>query len=138
MFREKREMDKGKRKHDDGYDGSNKRRGDREPKFTTYIDRTENLKRIYLETRRKLPFQKPPRKSPTERQRRSERYCLFHELEEHTTDEYRHLKDMVEEHISSDKLSQYVRNQTVAVEHEQLPLAPNRNDLGWGSRLVIN
>ena len=119
-------MDKGKHKQDDGYDGSDKRRRGREPKFTTYTDLIDNLERIYLDTRGQLPYQKPPRRDPTERERRSGKYYLFHELEGHSTDECRHLKDVVEEHVRSGRLPQYVRDRTRTVEPERPPPGSNR------------
>ena len=109
-----------------------------EPSFRQYTDLAASLERIYTETRGQLPYRKPPRRDPTGRERRTGKYCLFHELDGHTTDECRHLKDEVEEHARSGRLPQYVRERTTAVRPEQLPPQPNRNDPGSGSRLVIN
>lgn len=136
--REQSGADKGKRKQDDRHDGPNKRKKFREPRFRQYTDLTAGLERIYTETRGQLPYRKPPIRDPTERERRTGKYCLFHELDGHTTDECRHLKDEVEEHARGGRLPQFVRERTAAARPERLPPPPNRNDPGSGSRLVIN
>ena len=136
--REQSGADKRKRKQDDGRDGPDKRKKFQEPRFRQYMDLMASLERIYTETRGQLPYRKPPIRDPTERERRTGKYCLFHELDGHTTDECRHLKDEVEEHARSGRLPQYVRERRAAVRPERLPPPPNRNDPGSGLRLVIN
>ena len=45
------------------------------------------------------PFRKPPKQEASQRERDSEKHCLFHNLDGHDTNDCRKLFDMVEEHI---------------------------------------
>jgi len=81
----------------------------REPRFTSYTGLTETPERVYLDTRGQIPYRKPMRREPTDDERKSERYCVFHELNGHDTNNYKHLKDLIEEHVRNGRLQQYVR-----------------------------
>ena len=128
--------DKGKRKAEDNGDRSKRLR--REPRFTTYSELNESLERIYQDTREQVPYRRPIRRDPTVDERKSDRYCLFHELNGHNTNDCRHLKDEVEGHIRNGMLLQYVRRRAPAVEPERLPSTSARADPELGHRMVIN
>ena len=92
-----------------------------------------------MDTRDRLPYRRPARREPSERERASGRHCLFHDLDGHDTNDCRHLKDIVEEHVSSGQLRQYVGTQDAAVEQEQPPSTTTDGWTGprYGGQLVI-
>ena len=118
--------------------GKRKRWG--EPKFSTYAGLNETLERIYLDTRDCLPYRRPARREPSERERASGKHCLFHDLDGHDTNECRHLKDMVEEHVRNGQLQRYVEDRNAAVEPERPPPTSTGDRTGprYGDRLVIS
>ena len=120
------DKDKGKRKLDD--DSRKNRKRWKDPKFSTYTGLNETLERIYLETRNRLPYRRPARREPTERERTSGRHCLFHDLDGHDTNSCRHLKDIIEEHVRNGQLQQYVGTRDATVEQEQPPTTSRRDD----------
>ena len=120
------DKDKGKRKLDN--DSGNARKRWKDPKFSTYTGLNETLERIYLETRNRLPYRRPARREPTERERTSGRHCLFHDLDGHDTNSCRHLKDIIEEHVRNGQLQQYVGTRDATVEQEQPPTTSRRDD----------
>lgn len=86
--------DKEKRKTNDSFERSKRQR--RELRSTSYIDLNETSKRIYLDTKGHIPYQMPTRREPTDNERKSEKYCIFHELDGHNMNDYRHLQDLIE------------------------------------------
>ena len=119
------DKDKGKRKLDG--DSGNARKQWKDPKFSTYTGLNETLERIYMDTRNRLPYRRPARREPSERERASGRHCLFHDLDGHDTNSCRHLKDIIEEHVRNGQLRQYVGTRNATVEQEQ-PLTTSRRD----------
>ena len=77
-------------------------------------------------------------RDPTSDERKSDKFCVFHELNGHNTNDCRHLKDEVEGHIRNGMLLQYVRRRTPAVEPERPPSTSARGDPGSGHRLIIH
>ena len=130
------DKDKGKRRIED-YDDRSKRQR-REPRFTTYTELTESLERIYQDTKEQIPYRRPMRRDPTSSERKSDNFCVFHELNGHNTNDCRHLKDEVEGHIKNGMLLQYVRRRASAEEPERPPSTSTRGNPEPGRRLVIN
>ena len=130
------ETSKGKRKAEDNDDRSKWLR--REPRFTTYSELNESLERIYQDTKGQVPYRRPMRRDPTSDERKSDKFCVFHELNGHNTNDCRHLKYEVEGHIRNGMLLQYVRRRTPAVEPERPPSASARGDPGSGHHLIIH
>jgi len=126
--------DKGKRKAIDSPDGVKQQR--RGPRFASYTGLTETPARIYLDTRGHIPYQRPTRREPTDRERKSERYCIFHELNGHDTNSCSHLKDVIEEHVRNGRLQQYVRLRIAMEEPQRPPTTSNRTGNGPGARVV--
>ena len=124
--------DKGKRKTNGNGGTSKKPR--RESKFSSYTDLTETLERIYLDTRGRLQYRRPAKREPSEYERTSGKHCLFHELDGHNTNDCRHLRDIIEEHVRNGHLQQYVRNRTTAGEQEQPPPTSSNGGIGSGQR----
>ena len=93
-----------------------------------------------METRNRLPYRRPARREPSERERASGKHCLFHDLDGHDTNSCRHLKDIIEEHVRNGQLRQYVGARNAAVEQEQPPPTSNHEDMRYrnNGRLVIN
>ena len=130
------DKDRGKRKIENDRDRSKRQR--REPRFTTYTELNESLERIYQDTKEQIPYRRPMRRDPTSDERKSDKFCVFHELNGHNTNDCRHLKDEVEGHIRNGMLLQYVRRRTLAVEPERPPSTSARGDPKSGHRLIIH
>ena len=84
-----------------------------------------------------VSYPKPPKREPSQRERDSGKHCIFHDMDGHDTNDYRHLRDLIEERVRRGELPEYVKPSTAPALP---PLAPRRgNDSGSSSRrLIIN
>lgn len=71
---------------------------EKEVEFSFYTESNETSKRIYPDTRGQISYRKPAREEPTDHERLW-KYCLFHELDDHNTNDCRHLHDLIEEYV---------------------------------------
>ena len=87
-------------------------------KFSTCTGLNVTLEQIFLDTQDHLPYRRPARREPLERERASGRHCLFHDMDGHDTNSCMHLKDIIEEHVWNGQLRQYVETRNAVVEQE--------------------
>lgn len=113
------------------------------PTYKEYTPLNTSLENIYLSTCNTFQYRKPRLKESTEEQKQTGKYCRFHEIYGHNTDECRHLHDAIEKLIRQKKLQQLVKNPQKG-EHGTFDLnrgqAPRRPEelARTGGRLVIN
>ena len=84
----------GNRRNRNQGNSSNKR-----PKFQTFENYTplnDTLENIYLDTYSILQYKKPPPRDSTEKEIATGKFCLFHGTHGHSTNECRHLRDIVQ------------------------------------------
>lgn len=78
-------------------------------------------------------------REPTDWEKKSRKYRKFHELDGYKTNKRRHLPELIKQHVQSNRLHQYARNQTVVVQQERPPsmtYIPD-HDQGSRSRIII-
>lgn len=116
---------------------------ERKSKFFSYTELTKTSKRIYLDTEAdSLP--RTNKESANGLKDEFGKFCIFHKLDGHETDECRHLRDLIEERVQNNRLPQYVKKQvTIAqpkvVQQERPPSAADvfGCDRGCGSIMTI-
>lgn len=80
-------------------------------RYDTYTDLTGTIENIFLATQATMPYKKPPVKQSTEKKRQTGKFCRFHKIHGHDTNECCHLRDVIEEYIRNKKLQQYVKSE---------------------------
>ena len=132
-----------------GGNGQNKKRDPnpgprrRAPMFESYTPLNTSLENVYLQTCNTEQYKKPAPKRSSERQIQTGKFCRFHESYGHTTNDCRHLQDLIEKLIRERKLDQFVR---APQSGGAGPSNPNRaqdqerqeEPARAGGRLVIN
>lgn len=93
-------------------------------KFSSYVELTETPKRIYFDSGWIL-YRKSTKTEPMNWKKTSEKHCLFGELDEHEMNERRHLHDLIEKQVWSNRLQQYVKNQKALIRPKQPPSVAN-------------
>ena len=81
--------------------------------FQTYDEYTPlntSLENIYFSTCNTFDYRKPTPKESTDAQKRTGKYCRFHETHGHNTEECRHLHDAIERLIRQKKLQQFIKD----------------------------
>ena len=104
------------------------------------------MENIYLATQGELTYKRPLLKREPENAAKSRKYCRFHEVHGHNTNECQHLRDLIEDYIRKKKLERYVqqgRNPPHNPEGQGAP--PRRNnqdgtseDLPNQERIIIH
>lgn len=77
-------------------------------RLVDYTPLNNSMKNIDLATQGVERYNKPHRNKAFERHKQSGKYCRFHEIHMHITNECRHLMDATEELMRNKKLQQYV------------------------------
>ena len=67
----------------------------------------DTLENIYLDTYNILLYKKPPPRDSTKKEIATGKFCLFHGTHGHSTNECRHLRDVVEILLREGKLDEY-------------------------------
>ena len=71
-----------------------------------------------------LQNKRPPPRESTEKERETGKFCLFHQIHGHSTNECRHLRDVVERLLREGKLDEY---RVAPRDRGQAVQAPNQN-----------
>ena len=80
------------------------------PRFQTYENYTplnDTLENIYLDTYNVLQYKRPPPRDSTEKEMATGKFCLFHGTHGHSTNECRHLRDVIEKLLREGKHDEY-------------------------------
>ena len=81
------------------------------PRFDAYTPLNETVENIFLATQDELTYKRPPYKKESDHAIQSGKFCRFHESHGHDTNECRHLRGLIEEHIRRKRLERYVKGQ---------------------------
>ena len=115
------------------------------PRFQTYENYSplnDTLENIYLDTYNVLQYKRPPPRDSTEKEMATGKFCLFHGTHGHSTNECRHLRDVIEKLLREGKLDEYKvaprdRGQGEQAPKQILP-APKPTAQQKGKGIVIN
>ena len=77
-----------------------------------------------MDTYNVLQYKKPPPRDSTEKEIATGKFCLFHGTNGHSTNECRHLRDVVEKLLHEGKLDEY---KAAPRDKGQGGQAPNQN-----------